>query len=96
MILYLSARNSIKGYNKLSGINTRNLFPHSSGARSPRSGHQQGEVLVRTLSSQDGFSVHPQTGWGVGKRDRGKDTQTQRQKRKLSGVSFHGDTKPIG
>ena len=35
----------------------------------------------------------PHTGWGVGKRDRGKDTQTQRQKRKFSGVLLHGDTK---
>ena len=41
-------------------------------------------------------SMRPHTGWGFGKRDRGKDTQTQRQKRKFSGVSLHGDTKPIG
>ena len=38
----------------------------------------------------------PHTGWGVGQTDRGKDTQTQRQKREFSGVSLHGDTKPIG
>ena len=63
------------------------------GARSPRSGHQEGEVLVRILSSQAGFSMHPHTGWGLGKRDRGKDTETQR---KFSGVSLHEDTKLIG
>ena len=40
--------------------------------------------------------MHPHTGWGVGKTDRGKDTQTQRWKRKFSGVLLHGDTKPIG
>ena len=36
------------------------------GARSPRSGCQQGEVLVRTLPSQAGFSVTPpkKLGWG--------------------------------
>ena len=38
----------------------------------------------------------PHTGWGVEKTDRGKDTKTQRQKRKFSGVALHGDTKPIG
>ena len=37
--------------------------------------------------------MRPHTGWGFGKRDRGKDTQTQRQKRKFSGVLLHGDTK---
>ena len=75
MIWYLSAKNAIKEYNRLSGINNRILFAHSSGARSPRSGGQQGEVLVRTLSSHAGFSVRPHTGWGVGKRERGKDTE---------------------
>ena len=64
-----------------------------SGGRSPRSGCQQGEVLVRTLSSQAGFSVSPHKGSGWGKRDRGKDTETQRE---FSGVSLREDTKPIG
>ena len=30
--------------------------------------YQQGEVLVRTVSSQAGFSVTPHKGWGLGKR----------------------------
>ena len=63
------------------------------GARSPRSGDQQGEVLVRTVSSQAGFSVTPHKAWGVGKRERGKDTETQSE---FSGVSHHEDAKPIG
>ena len=63
------------------------------GARSPRSGCQQGEVLVRTLSSQAGFSVTPPKRWGVGKRDRGKDKETQSE---FSGVSLHEDSKPVG
>ena len=31
MILYLSAKNASKEYNRLSGIINRNLFPHNSG-----------------------------------------------------------------
>ena len=35
----------------------------------------------------------PHTGWWVGKRERMKDTETQREH---SGVLLHEDTKPIG
>ena len=55
------------------------------GARSPRSGRQEGEVLVRILSSQVGFSVHPHTGWGVGKREREEKTQRHRE----NSLMFH-------
>ena len=37
--------------------------------------------------------MHPHTGWWVGKRERIKDTETQREH---SGVLLHEDTKPIG
>ena len=56
------------------------------GARSPRSGHQQVEVLVRTVSSQNEFSVRPHTGWGVGKTE--KRTHRHRDRRENSLV-FH-------